>query len=102
MQPFIAEKREEIAALCRKHHVKRLAVFGSAVRDDFDPEHSDVDLRVEFAPLEAVLYADNYFALRGALVQALQREVDLISASIIRNPYLRREIETTQELLYAA
>jgi len=44
MQPFIAEKREEIAALCRQHHVRRLSVFGSAARDDFDPATSDIDV----------------------------------------------------------
>jgi predicted nucleotidyltransferase len=42
MQDFIIAKREEIAELCRKHHVRRLSVFGSAARDDFDPQRSDI------------------------------------------------------------
>lgn len=41
--------REEIAEFCRRHHIRWLAVFGSAVRDDFRPE-SDVDVLVEFEP----------------------------------------------------
>ena len=49
MQDFIHAKREEIADLCRKHHVRRLSVFGSAARDDFDPDSSDVDVLVTFA-----------------------------------------------------
>ena len=102
MQPFIAEKREQIAELCRKHHVRRLSIFGSAVRDDFDPSRSDVDLRVEFDPLAAIAYAANYFALLDAFVDLFERKVDLLSSPVIRNPYLKKEIESTQELLYAA
>jgi predicted nucleotidyltransferase len=102
MQDFILAKREEIAELCRKHHVRRLSVFGSAVRDDFDPATSDVDLRVEFEALAAAPYAQNYFSLRRALTHELHREVDLVSAPVIRNPFFRSEIESTQELLYAA
>ena len=51
MQPIITENREKIAELCRTHHVRRLSVFGSAVRDDFDSSNSDVDLLVEFQDL---------------------------------------------------
>ena len=102
MQEFILAKREQIAELCRKHHVRRLSVFGSAARDDFDPERSDVDLRVEFVPLEPREYAQNYYALQEALVQLFGRSVDLLSIPVIRNRFLRKEIEETQELLYAA
>jgi uncharacterized protein len=45
--PRIAFDREALAALCRKHHIRRLAFFGSVLRDDFGPE-SDVDLLYEF------------------------------------------------------
>ncbi len=41
---------EEIAAFCRKWGIKRLSFFGSIVRDDFDPERSDVDVLVELRP----------------------------------------------------
>lgn len=102
MQKLIASRLPEIAALCRRHHVRRLAVFGSATRNDFDPERSDVDLRVEFGPIQIEEYADNYFDLRESLVTLFGREVDLVSAREIRNPYLREEIERTQETLYAA
>jgi predicted nucleotidyltransferase len=68
-QPFIAEKREEIAELCRKHHVKRLAIFGSAVRDDFDPSRSDVDVVIDFYEITPELYFDNKTALFTSLEQ---------------------------------
>jgi predicted nucleotidyltransferase len=102
MQPFIATRQEEIADLCRKHHVRRLNVFGSAVRDDFDPELSDIDLRVEFDALPAVPYSDNYFALRDACIGLFGRELDLLSSPTIRNPYFKKELEASQVLLYAA
>ena len=95
MQEFILAKREQIAELCRKHHVRRLSVFGSAARDDFDPERSDVDLRVEFVPLEPREYAQNYYAFQEALVQLFGRSVDLLSIPVIRNRFLRKEIEET-------
>jgi uncharacterized protein len=41
--------REQLGALCRRHHIRKLSLFGSVVRDDFRPD-SDVDVLVEFAP----------------------------------------------------
>jgi predicted nucleotidyltransferase len=102
MQPFISTRREAITELCRKHHVRRLTVFGSAVRDDFDPERSDIDLRVEFDALAAVAYANNYFALRDAFIGLFGREVDLLSSPTIRNPHFKKALEESQVLLYAA
>ena len=48
MSPFIDDHRAALIDLCRRHRVRSLAVFGSAARDDFDPDRSDVDLLVEF------------------------------------------------------
>ena len=49
MSPHISIDRETLAEFCRKHYIKRLAIFGSALRDDFRPD-SDVDVLVEFQP----------------------------------------------------
>lgn len=102
MQSFIHDHLEEIAALCRQHHVRRLSIFGSFVREDFDPARSDVDLLVEFVPLSPAVYAPNYFALLQALDQLFSRRVDLVTASSIRNPYFRDAVEKEQQTLYAA
>lgn len=48
MHPLIEQNREQIARLCRKYGVERLDVFGSIVRDDFDPARSDVDVVARF------------------------------------------------------
>lgn len=102
MSPFIDDHRTALADLCRHHHVRSLFVFGSAARDDFDPDRSDVDLLVEFAPLAEGAYADAYFGLREALEDLLGREVDLVSVSALRNPYVKADVERTRKLLYAA
>ena len=102
MQEIITRHREQIAELCRRHHVRRLAVFGSAARDDFDPTRSDVDFLVEFDVPEGVRYATNFFSLQRELSQLFVRNVDLIIASTVRNAIIRRTILQDQELLYAA
>jgi uncharacterized protein len=95
-------KHEDLAELCRHFHVRRLAAFGSAIRDDFNPDRSDIDLLVEFEPLSPSLYADNYFKFLDSLTQLFTRNVDLIVWKSIKNPYFLREVESSQELLYAA
>jgi predicted nucleotidyltransferase len=102
MQDFIAAKREQIAELCRTHHVKRLAVFGSAVRDDFDPARSDVDVLVEFDEMPIEIYSDNKWSLHDALVALFGRKIDLLTWKNIRNPYFLNELESSHEMLYAA
>jgi predicted nucleotidyltransferase len=102
MQDFILAKREEIAALCRQHHVRRLAVFGSAARDDFDPVTSDVDLLVEFDIDSIDRYARNFFSLEESMVSLFNRKVDLITDGVIKNPYRLRSIEADKVLVYAA
>ena len=102
MQDFILAKREEIAELCRRHHVRRLSIFGSAARDDFDSARSDVDLLVQFEALPPGGCADAYFGLRESLEDLLGRDVDLVALSAVRNPYMKADIERTRTLLYAA
>jgi len=98
----LQDKREAIAELCARHGVARLDVFGSALRDDFRPGESDVDLPVEFAPHEGYALVDAYFGLLDDLRALLGTEVDLLMADAVRNRYVAREIERTKQLLYAA
>ncbi len=102
VQSFITDKLEAIAELCRTHHVKRLAVFGSAARDDFDPERSDVDLLVEFGVPEEVRYAKNFFSLQRSMTTLLDRRVDVVIAGTLRNPVVLRNVDEDVETLYAA
>jgi predicted nucleotidyltransferase len=101
MHATITDHREAIALLCERFHVVRLDVFGSAVTDRFDPATSDVDILVEFADPTAASYADDYFGLLHELETLLGRPVDLLINRSIRNPYLRRRIESTRVPIYA-
>ena len=102
MDRQIEEKRERLAEICRRYHVQRLDLFGSALRDDFDAERSDLDFLVEFEPLASGTYAKTYFDLLEALEMVFQRRVDLVVTSAIRNPYFRESIERSKAVLYAA
>jgi predicted nucleotidyltransferase len=102
MSPFIDDHRAALEELCRRYQVRTLFVFGSAARDDFDPEQSDVDLLVEFEPLAPGGYVNAYFGLRESLEDLFHREVDLVALSAVRNPYMKSDIERTRTLLYAA
>ena len=101
MQQFITDRLPEIEDLCRKHHVQRLSIFGSAVRDDFDPATSDVDVRVEFLPKASEDYLTNLYAIRDTLPVLFCRKVDVVSGQI-RNPYFQQEIDRDGVTVYAA
>lgn len=103
MHDLVERKRHDIEALCRRLGVRRLDVFGSAVEGAFDIERSDVDVLVEFnADRPGFDYFDTYFTLKEGLEQLLGRAVDVVSATSIRNPYLRERVMRTRELLYAS
>lgn len=102
MSTFIADHRAALEELCRRYCVRRLFLFGSAARDDFDARCSDIDLLVEFEAMPDGGYADAYFGLREALEALFGRDVDLVALAAVRNPYVRADIERTRTLLYAA
>lgn len=99
---LIEDHRAEIAALCRTYHVRRLEVFGSVVRDDFDPERSDVDFLYEWADDPERNRFHDYFDLKEGLEGLLGRPVDLVSSRAMRNPYLIAAIAPQRRLVYAA
>jgi predicted nucleotidyltransferase len=88
--------------LCARYDVRRLEAFGSALRDDFRPGESDLDLLVQFAPMAPYARVDVYFGLPNELHARLGENVDLVMAGAVKNPYLARNIERTKQLLYAA
>lgn len=99
---LITDHLENIRELCGRHGVKRLAIFGSAVKGTFNPERSDVDFVVEFETLEPSDGWHSYFDLKFALQDLLDRPVDLVGLTAVENPFFRRSIELTQRELYAA
>jgi predicted nucleotidyltransferase len=98
----IGMHREELHELCRRFHVRRLDLFGSAARGDFDPARSDLDFVVEFDRGAAQHPFEAYFGLKEALEELFGRPVDLVEAAAVRNPYLRASIDESRETVYAA
>lgn len=78
----------KIAEFCRRHHIRRLAFFGSVVREDFGPE-SDVDVLVEFEPGQVPGLA--FFGMERELSEILGRKVDLNTPECL-SPYFRDEV----------
>ena len=103
LPPLIAERLPEVRALCEKYRVKRLTLFGSAVKGTFDPDKSDLDFVVEFEwdpdPLER---GRLWTFLWEDLGDLFGRNIDLIVASTIKNPYIAQSIERAHMDLYAA
>lgn len=102
MVPLVQENLAKIHDLCLKHKVRRLFLIGSATGQEFDPARSDVDFLVDFQPHERKGFDDVYFLLLQDLEKLLGREVDLIEAGCLRNPYLIASINRTKQMLYAA
>jgi uncharacterized protein len=98
--PVLDENRIGLAEACRRFGVRRLEVFGSAARGDFDPEKSDLDFIVSFADKTPGTYADRYFDFAAAVERLLGRRIDLLTERSIRNPFFRREVEAAREIVY--
>lgn len=99
----IESHREELEALCRRYHVRRLDLFGSAARDDFDPERSDIDLLVEFDRTHPDAFSlKSYFGFKEALEALFGRPVDLVEPGALRNPYLKASIDASREPVFEA
>jgi uncharacterized protein len=95
----IAIPQTEVAAFCRRHHIRHLALFGSVLRDNFRPE-SDIDVLVEFEPG----HTPGLIRLAGMELELSAllggRKVDM-NTPLCLSPYFRDEVLTETEVLYA-
>jgi len=91
-------QQPQITDFCRRHHIRKLAFFGSVLRDDFSPE-SDVDVLVEFEPGHTPGLA--FFAMQRELSQILGWKIDLNTAADL-SPYFRQEVLDEVEVFYVA
>lgn len=102
MVALIEQHRTELEALCRRYHVERLEVFGSAATAQGFGADSDVDFLVEFLPLEPRAHGRAYLDLLVALQDLFGRDVDLVETRAISNPYFLDSVNRTRVVLYAA
>ena len=92
--------KDEIVAFCQRNHIRRLALFGSVLRDDFTPE-SDVDVLVEFEPDQTL--GLEFITMQDGLSDILGRQVDMYTFKGVessRNWLLREEILSSAEVQY--
>jgi hypothetical protein len=90
---------DRIAGFCRKHRIRRLAIFGSALRDDFTPQ-SDIDVLVEFEP--GVHVGWSFFAMQDELSAILGRNVDLNTEGFLSRYFRDRVLAEAKDLYVAA
>lgn len=99
MISLITSHQNEIEDLCRLYGVKRLEVFGSAARGDFDEVRSDIDLIIDFDDYGPGV-AGRFFAISAALETLFGRRVDFVFARKIKNPYFRAAIDESRQVIY--
>ena len=94
--------REKIEAFCKKNHIRKLAFFGSVLRDDFGPK-SDIDVLVEFEKGKTPGLA--FFGMHEELAEIFKRNVDLLTFKGVetsRNPIRRKAILDSAQVYYVA
>ena len=100
--PVLEGKMEQLVELCRRYHVKRLEIFGSAATDAFRLKSSDLDFLVDFGNEPLGPWAGLFVDFADSLEALFGRPVDLIMPLSIRNPYFRKAVEASRRLIYEA
>jgi len=99
MSRHISIDRDAVSALCRRHHITRLALFGSVLRDDFSPD-SDVDVLVEFQAGHVPGF--NFVSIEREFSGLLHgRRVDMVTPKFL-NSRIRDQVLSSAEQLYVA
>ncbi|MCB0802076.1 MAG: nucleotidyltransferase domain-containing protein [Flavobacteriales bacterium] len=100
MNHVLKGKTNKLKALCKKHHVLSLSLFGSAA-GSYTHDNSDIDFLIRFKPSLSLLnYADNYFDLLESLTLLFNKKIDLVSEKALKNPILIEEINKTKIPVY--
>ena len=101
MVGLVSDNLDRIRDACKRRGVSFLELVGSAARDDFDPNRSDIDVLVDF-PDQAPDLFGAYMGLREDLAGILGRPVDVITLRGVRNPLLLESLRRDAIRLYAA
>ncbi len=96
----ISRKKNDFTILCKDHKVKYLYLFGSAVSDRFDPNKSDIDLLVEIDSKDPIEKGEQLLSLWDLFEDFFKRKVDLLTEASIKNPFLRKSIDSSKVLIY--
>jgi len=101
MIALVKANLEDIAAICRTCDVRKLEIFGSAATGSFNPATSDLDFVVDFLDYGPGV-ADRFINFAERLELLFRRSVDLVFDAKMENPYFRRAVDSSRELVYEA
>ena len=96
----IRRNKSEFISLCSGHEVKKLYAFGSSTNSAFNEKLSDIDLLVEIETIDPINRGENLMDLWEKFELFFNRKVDLLTTSSIRNPILRKSIDSSKILIY--
>jgi predicted nucleotidyltransferase len=96
----ILKKENDFNSLCKNHKVKTLYAFGSSTNNNFNPVESDIDLLVEIEDADPIERGEKLMSFWDRLESFFNRKVDLLTESSLRNPFLRKSIDSTKVLIY--
>lgn len=96
----IFNKLNDFTESCKNHKIKYLYAFGSSVTENFDEKKSDIDFVVEIDDLDPVERGEKLISLWDYFESFFNKKVDLLTDSSIKNPFLRKSIDSTKILIY--
>ncbi len=97
---LIKKYKDQLIDICSKYEVEKLFVFGSILTDNFN-EKSDIDFVVSIYSENPLKYAENYFALKKALEDTFNRQIDLLEQKAIKNKTFETLLNQQKVLVYA-
>jgi predicted nucleotidyltransferase len=100
LKDSIKVRPEEFTSLCKSHDVKFLYAFCSSIHDNFNEDSSDIDLLIELDTEDPIQRGQNLIDLWDKFENFFQRKVDLLTSTSIKNPILKKNIDSTKILVY--
>jgi len=100
LKESIKYKMTDFISLCKSHNVKSLYAFGSSITNHFNEDSSDIDLLIEIENDDPIERGENLMNIWDKFEQFFQRKVDLLTNTSIKNPILRKSIDSTKILIY--
>lgn len=100
LKESIKANSHEFMTLCKSHDVKSLYAFGSSTTERFNDDRSDIDLLIELNTEDPIKRGDTLLKLWDKLEEFFQRKVDLLTSTSIKNPILKKSIESSKVLVY--
>lgn len=102
MHVTVESNLSELSAICRRHRVTKLELFGSAARQRADASVGDLDFLVTFSRMQPGEHAECCLSLQRDLEDLFAMNVDLVEMELVTNPYLREAIERARVSVYDA